>query len=149
MNEYNPYEATKAPLIDAEQATDRRPLVVAVALGILWTLSALVLLSTFAVSWKVITAFNLAGNLVFAMMAGLAIVVGMLLVQTGKGRNWARVGTLAWIVALIAMGVLSQNYSSYPIWALVGALIPPALLASAAVLLCVPRSNAWFKARRS
>jgi hypothetical protein len=148
MNANNPYEATKAPLIDAVPQAARRPWPVWVGLGIAWVFSLGVLAVAFVATWRVTRAPHSTGILGFVFLSPLALVVVSMLLQAGKGQNWARIGTTAWLCAVIAIGFVAHDYSKDSPFALLGALIPPTLLSTAAILLYVPAANRWFRACR-
>jgi hypothetical protein len=148
MSADNPYRATTAPLVDAVPIKARPPWTIWVGVGVVGLISVGVLASAMFATWKVTRAYNFSNLVAFALLALLGSVVVAMLVHTLMGRSWARIGSTVWVFALLAIGFRTQDYSKMSSGALVGSLIPPAVLLLTTMLLFLPVSNAWFRARK-
>lgn len=149
MSERDRYAVPKAALRDPEPGRPRRPATVWISIGILWLMLTVLTIAVFVAWSRMSQSYGSTRITVAALMGITSFIAALALFETGRGRNWGRIVTTLWTLAIIALGFGVQDYAKFPPWELVGALIPPGLLTIAAVLLFVPASNAWFRAVRS
>src|SRR5690242_14146023 len=95
----NLYEATRAPLVDVNGPTAKRPVFVTLALVLLWillTIPAWGAMSELMSPRNLSNPFSVA---YIAYLAGSALVPACLLVNVARARNWARIALLIFYAA--------------------------------------------------
>lgn len=147
MKIVNPYDPPKAKVADVEEALPKRPLTVTLALAILWIPLGIWMLGSLG-QMTSFTGEVTPGMISYvAYLAALVIVPAWLLLKMGRACGWARIA----LIVLYGLDILFRIYllsfdSTLDI--VVGILAPATFQAIGFVLLFLPVSNAWFRARR-
>lgn len=141
----NRYAPPVAAVGDIAEEGPPRPLQVTWAVRLLWATTICSLPQLYAAA---VHAPSTAGLIVTLAFEGLMIAFGCFLyVCIHRGRNWARIVTLILTVLSTAAGVLALDITRLPALEQAFDVINMAVDIVCMVLLFVPPSGAWFKAR--
>ena len=147
MSACNPYDPPKSRVADAAQVALTRPLAVTFALVILWCLLMIWALGSLGPVTALPDEITPSTWSYIAYLVAMLILPAWLFVKIGQARGWARFASIVLFGFDILLRVHLLDFSSF-MDVLVGILVPATLQAIAFVLLWLPGSNAWFRARR-
>lgn len=147
-NPYLPPKARVADAGDAKRVAEPRPRLVTIALWLMWADIALELLDIALETremLKTVQTVVIASNSTIVMI----FVVCALIFMTGRRHNWARIA----IAILLAVGMSWQvthwqELLDKPFRDSIQIAVQGGIHLAAMVLLFLPASNAWFRARK-
>jgi hypothetical protein len=142
----NPYEVTRAPLVDPKPSIARRPVFVTTALVLLWLLLAFKALGSITQVRALANSSDPVSVGYFAYLAGLVFVPAFLLMKIAHAADWARIALLiVYVLNLLFRIFLFVNNGIFTLSLAAWLIVPASIELIALALLFLPRSSHWFR----
>lgn len=148
MNQLNPYEVVpRAPIAEARPTIARRPVLVTIALVLLWILLVCRALGSIGQLNNVTNWSNPYSAAYATYLCAMILVPAFLLVHTAHGGNWARIALLSLYASnLIFRIFLFVNDGQFTTPVAAWLVVPASVEATSLVLLFLPKASCWFRA---
>jgi hypothetical protein len=148
MNQANPYKAPRTVVADEPSTIAKRPVIVTIALALLWTLLTFAALGSLSHVQTLESATDPWSVAYLAYLAGMVLAPAFLLANIARARNWARIALLVlYLLNFMFRVFLFVNDGQFTFSIVAWLFIPAIIELIAFILLFLPSSGDWFGGR--